>query len=363
MSRSHEEYMQLALLEAVKGAGCVNPNPLVGAVVVKDGSIIGQGYHEAYSKPHAERNALANCSSSPKGATIYVTLEPCSHHGKTPPCTEALIENGIATVIMGVRDPNPLVAGKGVEQLKAAGIEVIEGVCEAECLALNRVFFHFIKTGLPYVVMKYGMTMDGKIATYTGASRWITGEAARQKVHEDRNLYTAIMAGVGTVLADDPLLTCRIANGRNPLRIICDTHLRTPLTSQLVSTASEVATLIATCESKEEKLAPYREKGCEIAMMPKAGEHLDLAMLMKHLGEKRIDGILLEGGGTLNWSMLDGGHVNLVQAYVALKLFGGAQAPSPVGGVGVKHPDDAFLLGNPTITRVGEDILIESEVL
>lgn len=359
---AHEAYMRLALEEAAKGVGRVNPNPLVGAVIVKEGAIIARGYHAAYGLPHAERDALAQCQTSPEGATIYVTLEPCSHHGKTPPCTDAIIESGISKVVMGVGDPNPLIAGAGIRLLKEAGIEVIEGVLEKECLALNRVFFHHIQTGLPYVVMKYAMTLDGKIATKTGHSRWINGEASRHRVHQDRNRYTGIMVGINTVLVDDPLLTCRVEEGRNPIRIICDTRLCTPLDSQIVKTAAEVPTIIATCVSETQRHKPYLDHGCEIVVLPELDGHLDLAALMTELGKKRIDGILLEGGGTLNWSMLVGGHVNLVQAYIAPKLFGGKEALSPLRGLGVEKAGDAFLLKNTTIERIGEDFLIEGEV-
>ena len=226
------EYMQLALALARKGCGWVAPNPMVGAVIVKDGEIIGQGWHEKCGQPHAERNALASCTKSPRGATMYVTLEPCCHTGRQPPCTDAILEAGIRRVVVGSGDPNPLVAGKGIQILRAHGIEVTENVLREECQRLNEVFFHYIRTKRPFVVMKYAMTLDGKIAAYTGASKWITGEKARNHVQEQRHRYSAIMAGVGTVLADDPLLTCRINGGKNPIRIICDTNLRTPLTGR-----------------------------------------------------------------------------------------------------------------------------------
>ena len=205
-----EYYMRRAIALAQKGEGQVSPNPLVGAVIVKDEEIIGEGYHERYGQLHAERNALAHCTKSPKGATIYVTLEPCCHHGKQPPCTDALLAAGIRRVVIGSKDPNPLVHGKGIRILREHGVEVTEHVLEKECDAENEVFFHYMQTKLPFVILKYAMTLDGKIATYTGASRWVTGEAARAHVHRMRNRYRAIMVGVGTVLADDPMLTCRL---------------------------------------------------------------------------------------------------------------------------------------------------------
>ena len=223
------EYMKIALELAKKGCGFVNPNPMVGAVIVKGDEMIGMGYHEKYGNLHAERNAILSCKKSPKGATLYVTLEPCCHYGKTPPCTEAIIESGISKVVIGSSDPNPLVQGQGVNILRNNGIKVIENVLKEECDEINKAFFHYIKTKTPYVVMKYAMTIDGKIATYTGKSKWVTGEEARQNVHKDRHKYSAIMVGVGTVLADNPMLNCRIEECKNPIRIICDTNLRTPI--------------------------------------------------------------------------------------------------------------------------------------
>ncbi len=356
------EFMQLAVGLARKGCGWVNPNPMVGAVIVKDNRIIGQGYHQKYGTLHAERNAIASCETSPKGATLYVTLEPCCHYGKTPPCTEAIIESGIRRVVIGSSDPNPLVAGKGVKFLRSQGIEVTEHLLKEECDALNKSFFHYIQTGTPYVVMKYAMTLDGKIATRTGKSRWITGEAARRRVHEDRHRYSAIMAGIGTVLTDDPLLTCRIENGRNPLRIVCDTNLRTPLQARIVKSTNLAGTLLATAVADPQKHRPYLEAGCDVTVLPVKDGHIDLNCLMRALGERSIDSILLEGGGTLNWSALQSGIVNKVEAYISPKLFGG-NGKTPVAGLGVDLPDEAFRLSWSAITPVGEDILLESEVL
>ena len=222
-----EKYMRRAIELAKKGSGHVNPNPLVGAVIVRDGEIIGEGYHECYGQLHAERNAIANAKkrgNSLEGSTIYVTLEPCCHYGKTPPCTEAIIEEKIARVVVGSDDPNPLVSGKGFQMLREKGIEVIPHFLKEECDAMNHVFFHYIRTGIPYVAMKYAMTMDGKIACYTGDSKWVTGEESRAHVQTLRNHYKGIMAGIGTVLADDPMLNCRIEGGRDPIRIIADSQ-------------------------------------------------------------------------------------------------------------------------------------------
>ena len=356
------DYMRRALGLAERGVGWTNPNPMVGAVIVRDGRIIGEGYHQKYGEPHAERNALANCTESPEGATMYVTLEPCCHHGKQPPCTEAILSAGIARVVVGSDDPNPLVAGKGLDMLRSHGVTVETGVCKEECDALNRVFFHYIQTKRPYVVMKYAMTMDGKIATRTGASQWITGEEARRRVHRDRHRYAAIMAGVGTVLADDPLLTCRMEGGKNPVRVICDTHLRTPTDSQIVRTAGEVPTILATCCADPVRTAPFEAAGCRVWTLPECGGHVDLNSLMERLGADGIDSVLLEGGGTLNWAALESGIVRKVQTYIAPKIFGGAAAKSPVAGLGVETPAQAVLLKNTTITKIGADFLLESEV-
>ena len=355
-------YMALALSLAERGMGWASPNPMVGAVIVKDGRIIGQGWHERCGQPHAERNALAACTESPRGATMYVTLEPCCHYGRQPPCTQAVLDAGIRRVVVGSGDPNPLVAGKGLALLREAGVEVTEHVLEAECVKLNEVFFHYIRTKRPYVAMKYAMTLDGKIAAHTGDSKWVTGEEARTHVQQLRHRYTGIMVGVGTVLADDPLLTCRLPGGRSPIRIICDTQLRTPLTAQVVTTARETPTLLATCETDPARHAPYQAAGCRVLTLPEQAGKVALAALLDALGELEMDSLLLEGGGTLNWSFLEQGLVQSVYAYIAPKLLGGATAKSPVEGTGVPSPQAAFSLKNTRIQTLGEDFLLESEV-
>ena len=357
-----KDYMRLALQLAKKGCGWTSPNPMVGAVIVKEGRIIGQGWHQQYGQAHAERNALASCTETPQGATMYVTLEPCCHYGKQPPCVDAILDAGIRRVVVGSADPNPLVAGKGITLLRAHGIAVTENVLQEECDELNRVFFHYITTKRPFVSMKYAMTMDGKIAAYTGASRWITGEAARNHVQQQRHRFRGIMVGVGTVLADDPLLTCRMEGGRDPVRIICDTHLRTPLQSQVVTTAKQVPTILATCCGDLEKQAAYQQAGCRVFCLEEQCGHVNLPQLMEQLGQEQIDSILLEGGGTLNWSALESGIVQQVQAYIAPKLFGGRDAKTPIEGTGVPLPGAAFRLKNSRLERLGEDFLIESEV-
>ena len=359
---SHEAYMRLALDEAIKGCGWVSPNPMVGAVVVKNGNIIGTGYHQKFGGLHAERNALAACSESPAGATLYVTLEPCCHHGKTPPCTDAIIESGISTVVIGSGDPNPCVAGKGARLLEQHGIHVIKGVLEEACNRLNEVFFHYIMNNTPFVIMKYAMTLDGKTATHSGKSRWITGEAAREQVHRSRHQYSAIMVGVNTVIADDPLLTCRLPDCKNPVRVICDTHLRIPPDSKIVESAKNIPTLIATAVPKSEKATLLQDNGVELLQVHKKGGHIDLHALMAAMGKRQIDSVLLEGGAALNAAALENGIVHKVQAYIAPKIFGGIGAKTAVGGIGADSPDDAVLLKDRQITVIGDDILLEYRV-
>ena len=358
------EYMAFAIDLAEKGRGFTSPNPLVGAVIVKEDRIIGYGYHQHCGGLHAERNALAACTEDPRGAAIYVTLEPCCHYGRTPPCTEAIIERGLSKVVIGSRDPNPLVCGKGVKILREAGIQVTTDFMKEECDALNPVFFHYITHQTPYVVMKYAMTMDGKIATATGASKWITGEKARENVHRDRHRFAAIMVGTGTVIKDDPLLTCRIPGGKNPVRIICDTNLSIPVTAKVITTAGQISTIMATSCGDRDKQQPYIDRGLRILEIPRAADgRLSLPHLMKALAKDGVDSILLEGGGALNWSALEAGIVNKVQAYIAPKIFGGETAKTPVAGAGAALPSHGFMLANQKITLMGDDILIESEVV
>lgn len=358
-----EEYMRRALELARKGEGHTSPNPMVGCVVVKDGRIISEGYHEKYGEFHAERNALTRCTEDTTGADLYVTLEPCCHQGKTPPCTDIIIEKKIARVFVGSMDSNPLVAGKGVQILREHGIYVETGILEEECLKLNEVFYHYITTKTPFVVMKYAMTLDGKIACATGDSKWVTGEIARAQVHRMRGRYRGIMVGIGTVLADDPMLNCRVEGGVDPVRIICDSNLHIPLESQIVKTASEIEAIVACsqealeAERKQEKIRKLKEAG--IQLIGTEGAHgVNLVELMKKLGEQNIDSILLEGGGTLNASALEDGIVNKVYAYIAGKLIGGMDARSPVEGMGIDRMADAITLKDMEIERLGDDFCI-----
>ena len=360
------DYMQRAIELARRGEGWVNPNPLVGAVIVKDGRVIAEGWHHKYGELHAERDALRALKEPAEGATIYVTLEPCCHYGKQPPCTLAIMEHGIRRVVIGSRDPNPLVAGKGVRMLREHGITVVEDFMREECDALNPVFFHYITTGRPYVKMKYAMTADGKIATKTGASKWITSEEARELVHDWRNACRGIMAGIGTVLADDPLLNCRKPGGRDPVRIICDSRLRIPEDSQICRTAQKYETIVACALSEDADRRPeemrakaerLRQQGVEVWSVPAQDGSVDLKELINRLGKRGIDSILLEGGGTLNESALRAGIVQEVNAFVAPKIFGG-KARSPVEGIGVEVPQEALRMKMEQFRQVGPDLLI-----
>lgn len=359
------QYMAEALKLAEKGRGMVAPNPMVGALLVKDGKIIGSGWHRRCGEAHAERNALNSCGESPKGATLYVTLEPCCHHGRTPPCTDAILEAGISRVVIGSRDPNPLVDGGGVDILRKNGVEILEDVLKDECDRLNYIFFHYILNKTPYVLMKYAMTMDGKAATSTRASRWITGEAARENVHRSRYDFSGIMAGIGTVLTDDPLLNCRFESKspKNPVRIICDSRLRIPMDSQIVKTSREINTVIATASQSTNKIMALERAGCRIMHIPDRQGKVNLPGLMRKLHSEKLDSIYLEGGPTLNYSMLSQDLVSRIHAYISPKIFGGScTTASPVEGEGVTLPDEAFLLKRPTVSFFGEDILLDCEL-
>lgn len=389
---SYEEYMKRAIMLAKKGTGSVHPNPLVGAVIVKDGKIISEDYHHKCGEFHAERNAIMKCKESMEGASIYVTLEPCCHYGKTPPCTDAIINAGISTVYIGSRDPNPKVAGNGVRILREHGIKVYEDILRHECDELNPVFFHYITHDTPYVAMKYAMTMDGKLATRTGKSQWITNEECRKHVHFLRHKYTAIMTGIGTVLKDNPTLNCRIQNGISPIRIICDTKLRIPLDSNICRTADKYKTIIAMGKmpdnkdecitdnnsdidkadsininrSDYEKILKKRsqliEMGIQILEVPLKDDHIDLNCLMRLLHDMQIDSILLEGGAKLNYSALQAGIIQHIYGYIGMKIFGGEASVTPVGGYGIDNVSESYKVVNSKITSFDGDFLIEGDV-
>lgn len=359
------EYMRRAIELAERGVGFTNPNPMVGAVIVKGGKVIGEGWHERCGEWHAERNAFKNCTVPAEGATMYVTLEPCCHYGKTPPCTEAIIEHGIARVVVGMEDPNPLVAGKGIALLREAGIEVVCGVEEEALREQNRVFLKYISTKLPWVAMKTAMTLDGKIATRTGDSKWITGAEARAYVHELRHRFMAILVGIGTVVADDPLLNCRIEGRgvRQPIRVVVDSNARLSLDSQLVKTAGEYRTIVAhTRFAPEERVKALRETGVEMLLCKEKEGLVDVRNLLELLGLSGIDSILLEGGGSLNYTFLSEGLADELYAFIAPKIVGGMNAKTPVEGAGMEKMADAINLELENVLNIGHDVLLKLKV-
>ena len=374
-----QKYMRRAIELAWGGMGYASPNPMVGAVIVKDGRIIGEGFHRRCGELHAERDAFAHLTEDAAGAEMYVTLEPCCHYGKQPPCTLAVVEHGIRKVYIGSRDPNPLVSGKGATFLRENGIEVIEDFLREECDRLNPEFFHFISTGKPYVVMKYAMTADGKIATKTGDSKWITGEAARKNVHMERSRYAAILAGIGTVLADDPMLNARIDTEEThggflegydvtlpdpvhqPVRVIADAHLRIPMESNVVKSAREYRTIIVCAEAAENKKRQLTEAGAEVLVLPGEDGEVSLTKLMEYLGENRIASVYIEGGGTIHEAAVRAGIVNKVSAYIGPKVFGGRDAKTPVEGSGFARVADSMQLRLTGLHRLGEDVWLEYE--
>ena len=359
------EYMRRAIELAERGVGFTNPNPMVGAVIVKGGKVIGEGWHERCGEWHAERNAFRNCTVPAEGATMYVTLEPCCHYGKTPPCTEAIIEHGIARVVVGMEDTNPLVAGKGIALLREAGIEVVCGVEEEALREQNRVFLKYISTKLPWVAMKTAMTLDGKIATRTGDSKWITGAEARAYVHELRHRFMAILVGIGTAVADDPLLNCRIEGRgvRQPIRVVVDSNARLSLDSQLVKTAGEYRTIVAhTCFAPEERVKALREIGVEMLLCKEKEGLVDVRNLLELLGQSGIDSILLEGGGSLNYTFLSEGLADELYAFIAPKIVGGMNAKTPVEGAGMEKMADAINLELENVLNIGHDVLLKLKV-
>lgn len=358
----NERFMKIAIELAKKGIGNVNPNPLVGAIIVKDDKIIGQGYHEKYGQGHAEVNAFKSLTEDATGATMYVTLEPCSHYGKTPPCVDRIIENKISKVIIGMVDPNPLVAGNGIEKLKKAGIEVEVGILEEECRKINEVFIKYITTKKPFVVMKTAMSLDGKIATKTGESKWITSEKSRLQVHILRNKFSGIMVGVNTIIKDNPELTCRMAEGSNPIRIIVDSTLRIPLKSKVLENHDNKTIIATTKKVNTTKVQKLLKNNIEVLIINEKNGRVDLNDLMRKLGELNIDSILLEGGATLNYSALEEEVVDKVMVYMAPKMIGGETAKTPVGGRGIDKLNNAFKLKNITTMNVGEDILVEGYI-
>jgi diaminohydroxyphosphoribosylaminopyrimidine deaminase / 5-amino-6-(5-phosphoribosylamino)uracil reductase len=357
-----QDYMNLAINVAKAGVGQTTPNPVVGAVIVNDGRVVGIGAHLKAGEPHAEVHAIRMAGEKAQNATAYVTLEPCSHHGKTPPCADLLITSKVKKVVVATTDPNPLVAGKGIAKLKAAGIEVEVGVCKEQADALNAVFFHYLDKKRPYVTLKSATTLDGKIATVTGESKWITGEAARQDVHLYRSIHDAILVGVNTVLMDNPSLTTRLPNGtgKNPIRVILDSKLRTPLDSQIVNDGKAETWIIVSNQVNQEKMNEFSEKkGVRIIQLQEA--NLSISTMLTRLGEEGISSIFVEGGAEVNGSFLKDKAINQVIVYLAPKLFGGKQAPTAIGGPGIESIDDSLQLTIKSVEKLGEDVKIIAE--
>lgn len=354
--------MERALELAKKGIGRVNPNPLVGAIIVKDGEIIGEGYHECYGEAHAERNAVKNSIEPVEGSTIYVTLEPCAHYGKTPPCVDLIIEKNFKKVVIGMLDPNSLVAGKSIEKLKEHGIEVIVGVKEEECRKINEIFIKYITSKVPFVILKSGMSLDGKIATYTGNSKWITSEESRQDSQNLRNRVHSIMVGVNTVIADDPELTCRINNEKNLIRIIVDTNLRIPMDSKVIRNKNKLTIVATSFNSNEEKKKKLRDLGIKVVEVSEKKNKVDLKELMEVLGSEGIDSILIEGGGTLNFSALEEKIVDKIIFYIAPKILGGEKSKSCIEGTGFSELKDAPNLKDISYRKIGEDLVVEGYI-
>lgn len=356
-------YMNYAVELAKKGIGAVDPNPLVGAVIVRDGRIIGEGYHQFYGGPHAEVNAFANATEDVSGADMYVTLEPCAHYGKTPPCADNIVRHKIKRVFIGMKDPNPLVAGKGIKILENAGIEVICGVEEDKCKKLNPAFLKYITSGKPFVVMKTAMSLDGKIATYTGKSQWISSEGSRDAVQYMRKALMGIMVGINTVLLDDPRLTCRLENSRSPIKIIIDSNLKIPENAKLLKDLPNIRCIIAVGNNYDtEKAKRLTQMGAEIIEVPDNNGKVSLTHLMDKLGEMKISSILLEGGGTLNFSALREGIVDMVISFVSPMIIGGAQSKTPVEGKGFENIEDAIFLEDVHIKEYCSDCLIYGHV-
>jgi len=350
-----EQFMRTALKLAARGRGRTAPNPMVGAVVVSAGRVVGQGWHRRAGEPHAEVLALRQAGEAAKGATLYVSLEPCCHHGRTPPCTDAILAAGVSRVVAAMQDPFPKVAGGGFAQLRGAGVEVATGVLDEEARELNRAFIRAVETGLPWVTLKMAMTLDGKIATRTGDSRWVTGETARRFVHGLRNQCDAVMVGIGTVRADDPLLTCRLHRGRNPLRVVVDARAELPLTSRLAQTARGTPTLLAV--SQEAEITHLEAAAIEVERIPSVEGRVDIAALLRRLVERGIHSVLCEGGAVLAGSLLDARLVDDVVWFIAPKLVGG-EGPGPVAGGGVERMAEAFRIEKPRIRRYGEDLAV-----
>lgn len=350
-------YMNLALQLAKSVQGQTTPNPPVGAVIVKNGAIVGMGAHLKSGESHAEIIALNMAGNKAKGATMYVTLEPCSHTGKTPPCADSIIRQQMKRVVVASKDWHNQVAGKGIKRLQAAGIDVEQGVLSEEADALYEVFFHYISRKFPYVTLKTAMTLDGKIATETGDSKWITGDAAREDVHVQRHVHDAILIGVGTVIADNPQLTTRLAHGKNPLRVILDTHLRTPIDAKVVIDGQASTWIFVNKAVSQERIAMY-ESFEQVSIIVLDSKEIEIKRVLEHLGRNDITSVFVEGGASIHGAFLDAGYLNQFIGYIAPKCIGGTLAKTAVGGVGVRSIAEAYSLEILSVEMIGEDIKI-----
>jgi diaminohydroxyphosphoribosylaminopyrimidine deaminase/5-amino-6-(5-phosphoribosylamino)uracil reductase len=354
-------FMDIALQLAKSAHGQTQPNPLVGAVIVNGGQIVGMGAHLKPGEPHAEIYALAMAKEKSKGATIYVTLEPCSHFGRTPPCADALVKAELARVVIAATDPNPLVAGSGIKKLRDSGIEVAVGIREKESLELNEVFNKFIQTRKPFVTIKTASTLDGKMATVTGSSRWVTGQEARGHVHWLRHINQAILVGVQTVIEDDPELTTRLpeGGGRNPIRIILDSTLRIPMEAKVVTDKRAETWIYTTPRQDTEKRLLLEQQGVKVIQLADSEDsQINIHALLTHLGEHHITSLLVEGGSMVNGSFLKAQSIDKVISFIAPKLVGGQSAPTPYGGEGITEMGEAIKLTNIQLEKVGEDVCI-----
>ncbi|MEB2308895.1 MAG: bifunctional diaminohydroxyphosphoribosylaminopyrimidine deaminase/5-amino-6-(5-phosphoribosylamino)uracil reductase RibD [Candidatus Brocadiaceae bacterium] len=355
-----EKYMMLALELAEKARGKVEPNPMVGAVLIKNGEIIGKGYHQIFGGAHAEIHAINEGGENCKGATLYISMEPCAHYGKTAPCVDAIIKAGITKVIIPIIDPNPVTSGKGMQKLKEAGIEVRLGVMESQAKKLNAPFFKLMQTGLPYIIVKWAMSLDGKIATHGGDSRWITSEESRAYVHKIRGWMDGIVVGINTVIRDDPLLTCRLEGGRNPRRIIVDGNAILPLSSRLIKTISECEIIVAvTMNAPQERIERLKQAGCKIIQTKDISGRVDLHDFFRYLGEMKLTNILVEGGSRIITSMIEGHLADKIIVFIAPVIIGGEGALPPVLGKGVDMMCRAVKLREISIKRFLNDTAIE----
>ncbi|MDK9700018.1 MAG: bifunctional diaminohydroxyphosphoribosylaminopyrimidine deaminase/5-amino-6-(5-phosphoribosylamino)uracil reductase RibD [bacterium] len=355
-----EEWISEALRIAQRGFGKVGPNPMVGAIIVKDDRLIASGAHQRFGGPHAEVVALRKAGDKAHGATLYVTLEPCCHFGKTPPCTDAILKAGIAKVVSTTRDPNPLVSGKGFSTLRKAGVEVVEGVSETEALALNRAYFKHVTSGLPYVIVKIAQSLDGKIATSTGSSQWITGEKSRKFVHQLRASVDAVIVGIGTVLADDPLLNVRLVSGHDPVRIILDSHFRTPPSANVFTTKAPVM-ICGIAGAEPARQIKLKKAGAEIIELPAADERVGLLDVLRFAASQGIHRILVEGGRDIATAFLRSRIADELIVAIAPKLIG-ADGRSGFGNLGIEQIDDAIGFDRIHIERFGDDVHLRLQV-